>query len=154
MNLTDREIAKIEENISKKGYNGVLREVYDNMDCTIVFDDGSRPLMTNCFLYEYFLAIINYCLLHAEPTEEIVELTNLINERIQTNIDFEKENPPIVYKKEKVKKKTAKTGKYTHKDMFTGETVDDTPKIKKSKSKREKVKIDINFKPIFNFGKK
>ncbi len=52
------------------------------------------------------------------------------------------------------KKKTAKTGKYTHKDMFTGETVDDTPKIKKIKSKREKVKIDINFKPIFNFGKK
>lgn len=153
MQLTSREIAKIEENISKKGYNGVLREVYDNMDCTIVFDDGSRPLMTNCFLYEYFLAIINYCLSNAERTEEIIEIENLINERIQANIDFEKENPPIIYSKKNTKKST-KTGRYTHKDMFTGETIDDTPKVKKPKSKKEKIKIDIDFKPIFNFGKK
>ena len=153
MQLTNREIAKIEENISKKGYNGVLHEVYDNMDCTIVFADGSRPLMTNCFLYEYFLAIINYCLSNAERTEEIIEIENLINERIQANIDFEKENPPIIYSKKSTKKST-KTGRYTHKDMFTGETIDDTPKVKKPKSKKEKIKIDIDFKPIFNFGKK
>lgn len=153
MQLTSREIAKIEENISKKGYNGVLHEVYNNMDCTIVFDDGSRPLMTNCFLYEYFLAIINYCLSNAERTEEIIEIEKLINERIQANIDFEKENPPIIYNKKNTKK-TAKTGKYTHKDMFTGETIDDTPKVKKPKSKKEKIKVDIDFKPIFNFGKK
>ena len=143
--LTTREQQELENKIEQEGFISVLENCYNNMDCTKVYKDGSRPLMTNCYLYLLNVEKVAYITNLSKEQRvynDLKEMFDKISKRVSDNIAFELENPPIVYKKEK-KSKSKKVGKYTTKDMFTGEIVEEVPKVKKAK---KKIKIlNINF---------
>lgn len=135
--LDDRDIRYINHLIKeKKDYNQVLLYYIKELDCTTIYDDGSRPRQTVNFGYKLALAAIEYILddvynllnAHPEKAQEYIDYRKSIIDKIKTihekNINYEKEHPVLNYtKKRKVSTRNIKQHNRT-KDVFTGQPID------------------------------
>jgi hypothetical protein len=141
--LDVRDIRMIQNNIKTKGVFDYFESLIHNADCTRVYEDGSRPMQTIGYPYGRIHAEFKYLCYHAireyNVNEDIIkEYIERFNKVHETNLEYEKINPPIIYRKTKAKA-ARKVVKAKVKDMFTGEVTTETfnAKSKESASTRK-----------------
>lgn len=102
----------------KGGAENAIDTIITWMDCSKIYDDGTRPMMTNNFGYRSNIAGALYIIEKYSLSDIYI---NKINIRHEQNLDFEKTNPPIYYReKQRTSRRTNnKTAEITN--MFTGE---------------------------------
>lgn len=100
-----------------------LNSLLHDLDCTRIYKDGSRPVQTINYGYKRdiagFIYIYNkFC--ESYPECNIDYYTKLVN-RHEENLSFEKDNPPIYYKKQQ--RTSSRSNRRTAEiaDIFTGE---------------------------------
>lgn len=109
-------IRLISYNIKIKGFENAIEEYLRSMDCTTVYPNGDRPRQTINYGYNLAISSLYFILDHSinrkEPIitkEKYKEIEARMNDIHSINIQFEKDNPPIVYKKSKTVNKTTNT---------------------------------------------
>ena len=110
--LDDRDIRYINYVIDKSTMADAIKSYIKDLDCTIIYPDGSRPRQTINYGYRITLSSIEYILdklylvleHHPEKAQSYIDYRNTIIKRIidihEKNLDFERRNPVRYYSKE------------------------------------------------------
>lgn len=104
--------------------------INNDLDCTTIYKDGSRPRQTINYGYRRSIGGIYYLLWLMESKITFKDnmdkfyiyktnILNLLNEIHQKNIDFEKSNPICYYRKKSRTSKTTSTKLHITKDAFS-----------------------------------
>ena len=123
-----------------------------DLDCTIIYPDGSRPRQTINYGYRITLSSIEYILdklylvleHHPEKAQSYIDYRNSIIKRIidihEKNLDFERRNLVRYYSKEPRKRTRSSNRVNQSKDVFTGKPIDVSTGIAKAiKPKKETI---------------
>ena len=131
--LNNSDIAWANHLVKEKGnIDGAINDLFEDMDCTTIYPDGSRPRQTINFGYYRAISLILYLLNKFkgecnDDTNAQIKIQTYISRLCKThdeNINFEKDHEPIRYKgKSRVSRKRNLNHNKT-KEMFTGETID------------------------------
>lgn len=105
--------------------NGGITEALDfilkGLDCSVIYKDGSRPMMTINYAYRTDISGFLY-LLDKISSDKVLttEYTNKLIALHEKNLSFEETNKPVYYsaKSRKVSRSSSRTAKT--KDLFTG----------------------------------
>lgn len=120
--LDDRDIRYINYVIDKSTMADAIESYIKDLDCTIIYPDGSRPRQTINYGYRITLSSIEYILdklylvleHHPEKAQSYIDYRNSIIKRIidihEKNLDFERRNPVRYYSKEPRKPIDVSTG--------------------------------------------
>jgi hypothetical protein len=133
--LDSIDLRMIQNNIKNKGILNYFESLISNADCTRIYEDGSRPMQTIGYPYgrifsefRYLCSIaVNQYNIDEDTLKEYIDRLNKVH---ISNLEYEKLNPPVIYRKKKAV--TRKTIKAKTKDIFTGEI---TTEIFNNKSK-------------------
>lgn len=136
-----------------KSYFQVLDKILDELDCTRVTSIG-RPMQTINYRYSFLMEAFNIIINKAIDSNFVtIEQCNLYRGKLEqrhiANLEFEKDNPPIIYSKKKGGKSAPPTGgkklatSIKSKDLITGEEVIEAikaikPTLKKKREARPK----------------
>lgn len=165
--MESNEVALVESWFTGKTYFEVLDNILEELDCTKISPIG-RIMQTINSRYNFLMEAYNYVLNCAMDANRInIEQFNFykgkLDERHIANLEFEKDNPPVVYTNKKKAKATPPTGgkkiatSIKSRDLITGaeviEAINPTPK-KKRESKPKAVKVITKDNIILNFNKK
>lgn len=122
--------------INKSNAHGAIEYFIKDLDCTTIYDDGSRPRQTINYGYRITLSSIEYILdklylvleHHPEKAQSYIDYRNSIIKRIidihEKNLDFERRNPVRYYTKESRKRTRSSSRVNTAKDIFTNNAID------------------------------
>ena len=103
--LDDRDIRYINYVIDKSTMADAIESYIKDLDCTIIYPDGSRPRQTINYGYRITLSSIEYILdklylvleHHPEKAQSYIDYRNSIIKRIidihEKNLNFERRNP-------------------------------------------------------------
>ena len=106
--LDDRDIRYINYVIDKSTMADAIESYIKDLDCTIIYPDGSRPRQTINYGYRITLSSIEYILdkaylileHHPEKAQSYIDYRNSIIKRIidihEKNLDFERRNPVTI----------------------------------------------------------
>lgn len=165
--MESSEIALVESWFTGKTYFEVLDNILNELDCTKISSIG-RVMQTINYRYKFLMEAYNYVLNHAIDTNRInIEQFNFykgkLDERHIANLEFEKDNPPVVYTKKGKAKAIPSTGgrkiatSIKSRDLITGaeviEAINPTPK-KKREARPKAIKIITKDNIILDFNKK
>ena len=165
--MESSEVALVESWFTGKTYFEVLDNILEELDCTKVSSIG-RVMQTINYRYKFLMEAYNYVLNCAMDANRInIEQFNFykgkLDERHIANLEFEKDNPPVVYTKKGKAKATLSTGgkkiatSIKSRDLITGaeviEAINPTPK-KKREARPKAVKIITKDNIILDFNKK
>lgn len=138
--------------INKSNAHGAIEYFIKDLDCTTIYDDGSRPRQTINYSYRIAISSIEYILdqlylvleEHPEKAQDYIDYRNNIIKKVinihEKNIDFERRNPVRYYTKESRKRTRSSSRVNTAKDIFTNNAIDvSTGVVKAVKSKKETV---------------
>ncbi len=150
--LDDRDIRYINYVIDKSTMADAIESYIKDLDCTIIYPDGSRPRQTINYGYRITLSSIEYILdklylvleHHPEKAQSYIDYRNSIIKRIidihEKNLDFERRNPVRYYSKEPRKRTRSASRVNQSKDVFTGKPIDVSTGIAKAiKPKKETI---------------
>lgn len=168
--MEQSEVALVESWLTGKTYFEVLDDILEQLDCTKISPIG-RIMQTINYRYKFLMEAYNHILNCAMDTNKInIEQFRLykgkLDERHIANLEFEKDNPPVVYTKKGKAKVTSSTGSkkiatsIKSRDLITGAEVieaikDIRPTPKKKREARPKaVKIVTKDNVILNLNKK
>ena len=129
----------LNEDIENLGAKKAIESYYKYADCTKIYPSGIRACQTIDYTYKFYISKIYYIIINYMNDNINEELSKLIDFH-KHNIEFEKDNPPIVYKTKNKKGKTSKV-----KDLFE----EDKPSRKELKIAKIN-KLTFNFKTINN----
>lgn len=161
------EVALVKSWFTGKSYFEVLDDILEQLDCTKISPIG-RIMQTINYRYNFLMEAYNYVLNCAIDANRInIEQFKLykgkLDERHIANLEFEKDNPPVVYTKKGKAKATSSTGgrkiatSIKSRDLITGaeiiEAINPTPK-KKREAKPKATKIITKDNIILDFNKK
>lgn len=107
----------------KGGEINALNSLLHDLDCTRVYKDGSRPVQTIDYGYKRDIAGFIYIynkLCEINPECDIDYYAKLVN-RHEENLSFEKDNPPIYYKKQQRTSNRSSRRTAEIEDIFTHE---------------------------------
>lgn len=133
--LDDRDIRYINYVIDKSTMADAIKSYIKDLDCTIIYPDGSRPRQTINYGYRITLSSIEYILdklylvleHHPEKAQSYIDYRNSIIKRIidihEKNLDFERRNPVRYYSKEPRKRTRSASRVNQSKDVFTGKPI-------------------------------
>lgn len=138
--------------INKSNAHGAIEYFIKDLDCTTIYDDGSRPRQTINYGYRIAISSIEYILdqlylvleEHPEKAQDYIDYRNNIIKKVinihEKNIDFERRNPVLYYTKESRKRTRSSSRVNTAKDIFTNNAIDVSIGVAKAvKSKKETV---------------
>ena len=93
------------------------------LDCSRIYEDGSRPIMTNYYSYRTDISGYLYILQNIENCNPTLaeEYKNKLIKLHEENLDFEKLNPPIVYKSKQRTSSRSDRRIAEIENIFTGE---------------------------------
>ena len=161
------EVALVKSWFTGKSYFEVLDDILEQLDCTKISPIG-RTMQTINYRYNFLMEAYNYVLNCAIDANRInIEQFKLykgkLDERHIANLEFEKDNPPVIYTKKGKAKATSSTGgrkiatSIKSRDLITGaeiiEAINPTPK-KKREAKPKATKIITKDNIILDFNKK
>lgn len=161
------EVALVKSWFTGKTYFEVLDDILEQLDCTKISPIG-RTMQTINYRYNFLMEAYNYVLNCAIDANRInIEQFKLykgkLDERHIANLEFEKDNPPVIYTKKGKAKATSSTGgrkiatNIKSKDLITGaeiiEAINPTPK-KKREARPKATKIITKDNIILDFNKK
>lgn len=161
------EVALVKSWFIGKTYFEVLDDILEQLDCTKISPIG-RTMQTINYRYNFLMEAYNYVLNCAIDANRInIEQFKLykgkLDERHIANLEFEKDNPPVIYTKKGKAKATSSTGgrkiatNIKSRDLITGteiiEAINPTPK-KKREAKPKATKIITKDNIILDFNKK
>nr|UVX78140.1 MAG: hypothetical protein [Bacteriophage sp.] len=130
--LDDRDIRYINYVIDKSTMADAIESYIKDLDCTIIYPDGSRPRQTINYGYRITLSSIEYILdklylvleHHSEKAQSYIDYRNSIIKRIidihEKNLDFERRNPVRYYSKEPRKRARSSSRVNQPIDVSTG----------------------------------
>lgn len=165
--MEQNEVALVESWLTGKTYFEVLDDILKQLDCTKISSIG-RTMQTINYRYKFLMEAYNHILNCAMDANRInIEQFRLykgkLDERHIANLEFEKDNPPVVYTKKNKAKATPSTGSkkiatsIKSRDLITGaeviEPINPTPK-KKREARPKAVKIVTKDNVILNLNKK
>lgn len=108
---------------SKGSCPAALNSLLHDLNCTRVYPDGSRPVMSINYGYRRDIAGYFYVLEKLKNVNE--ETANFYLDKLivrhEENLNFEKDNPPINYQTKQRRSSGNITRTAKIKDMFTGE---------------------------------
>ena len=139
--LDNSDIRQVKYYIKEKGnIENAIKFYFKYIDCTKIYEDGSRPIQTINYSYRVNLSIIITLIneLQKEDDNKAKEYLNKLKDIHRENLNFEILNPPVVYSKKRTVKRTSRVSK--SKDMFTGETIDVSTSTAKAVKHRENAK--------------
>ena len=145
--LDDMYIRYINHLINKSNAHGAIEYFIKDLDCTTIYDDGSRPRQTINYGYRIAISSIEYILdqlylvleEHPEKAQDYIIIKKVINIH-EKNIDFERRNPVLYYTKKSRKRTRSSSRVNTAKDIFTNNAIDvSTGVVKAVKPKKETV---------------
>ena len=138
--------------INKSNAHGAIEYFIKDLDCTTIYDDGSRPRQTINYGYRIAISSIEYILdklylvleHHPEKAQSYIDYRNTIIKRIidihEKNLDFERRNPVRYYSKEPRKRTRSASRINQSKDVFIGKPIDVSTGIAKAiKPKKETI---------------
>lgn len=157
--LDDRDIRYINYVIDKSTMADAIEFYIKDLDCTIIYPDGSRPRQTINYGYRITLSSIEYILdklylvleHHPEKAQSYIDYRNSIIKRIidihEKNLDFERRNPVLYYSKKPRKRTRSASRVNQSKDVFIGKPIDVSTGIAKAiKPKRKRLlSVKLNF---------
>lgn len=161
------EVALVKSWFTGKTYFEVLDDILEQLDCTKISPIG-RTMQTINYRYNFLMEAYNYVLNCAIDANRInIEQFKLykgkLDERHIANLEFEKDNPPVIYTKKGKAKATSSTGgrkiatNIKSRDLITGaeiiEAINPTPK-KKREARPKATKIITKDNIILDFNKK
>lgn len=147
--------------IRSDGHILTLDKLLVNLDVSRHLPNGMRITNTKHFGYlldlDYFEYVINDAIdKQIITTEQCIKYKNKLNNLIEKNIAYERENPPtIILSKGKAKSSTKSTRKVRSKDIFTGKTTVETMNNKGlvKETKADRIRNVLSAKSIsFSFG--
>lgn len=164
------EVALVKSWFTGKTYFEVLDDILEELDCTKISSIG-RTMQTINYRYKFLMEAYNYVLNCAIDANRInIEQFKLykgkLDERHIANLEFEKDNPPVIYTKKGKDKANPSTGdkkiatSIKSRDLITGAEVieaikDIKPTLKKKREARLKaVKVITKDNIILDFNKK
>lgn len=168
--MEQNEVALVESWLTGKSYFEVLDDILEQLDCTKISSIG-RTMQTINYRYKFLMEAYNHILNCAMDANRInFEQFNFykgkLDERHIANLEFEKDNPPVIYTKKGTVKATTSTGgkkiatSIKSRDLITGAEVieaikDIRPTLKKKKEVKPKaIKVITKDNIILNFNKK
>lgn len=102
----DDSIIKFATNeIANIGLEKYMEYNFNQLDCTRVWKNGMRPMQTIDYTYSYILTEFIYLVGICRDIEEQDKWLIKLLKRHTDNLEYEKVNPPIVYKSKKNKTK-------------------------------------------------
>ena len=146
----DRNEEKLVESwLIGKSYFQVLDKILDELDCTRVTSIG-RPMQTINYRYSFLMEAFNIIINKAIDSNFVtIEQCNLYRGKLEQrhidNLEFEKDNPPIIYSKKKGGKSSPSTGNkklatsVKSKDLITGAEIIEPIVTKKKRATKPKV---------------
>lgn len=161
------EVELVKSWFTGKTYFEVLDDILEQLDCTKISPIG-RTMQTINYRYNFLMEAYNYvlnCAIDANRMniEQFKLYKGKLDERHIANLEFEKDNPPVVYTKKGRAKATPSTGgkkiatSIKSRDLITGaeviEAINPTPK-KKRETRPKATKIITKDNIILNFNKK
>ena len=164
------EVALVKSWFTGKTYFEVLDDILEQLDCTKISPIG-RTMQTINYRYNFLMEAYNYvlnCGIDANRIniEQFKFYKGKLDERHIANLEFEKDNPPVVYTKKDKAKATSSTGgrkiatSIKSRDLITGEEVIEAIKAikptlkKKREAKPKATKIITKDNIILDFNKK
>lgn len=165
--MESNEVALVESWFTGKTYFEVLDNILEELDCTKISPIG-RIMQTINNRYRFLMEAYNYVLNCAMDANRInIEQFNFykgkLDERHIANLEFEKDNPPVIYTNKKKAKVTPPTGgkkiatSIKSRDLITGaeviEAINPIPK-KKREARPKAVKVITKDNIILDFNKK
>ena len=131
-----------------KTYFQVLDKILDELDCTKITSIG-RIMQTINYRYRFLMEAFNNILNMAIDANRITsEQFNLYRGRLEqrhiANLEFEKDNPPIIYSKKKADKGSPSTGNkklatsIKSRDLITGAEIIEPIITKKKRATKPK----------------
>ena len=138
----------VESWLTGKSYFQVLDKILDELDCTKVTSIG-RVIQTINYRYKFLIEAFNKILNMAIDSNYITsEQCNLYRGKLEqrhiANLEFEKDNPPIIYTKKKAGKSSPSTGdkklatSIKSKDLITGAEIIEPIITKKKRAAKPK----------------
>lgn len=138
----------VESWLTGKSYFQVLDKILDELDCTKVTSIG-RVMQTINYRYKFLMEAFNKILNMAIDSNHVtVEQCNLYRGKLEqrhiANLEFEKDNPPIIYTKKKAGKGSPSTGdkklatSIKSKDLITGAEIIEPIVTKKKRATKPK----------------
>lgn len=105
-----------------------LNSILHDLDCTRIYNDGSRPMMTINYTYRRDIAGFLYILENMKSHNAVLaeEYYNKLITRHEENLNFEKDNPPIRYSGKSGTSRKSSERTTRAKDMFSDSTLDVT----------------------------
>lgn len=142
--LDDADKRFIDYRIREKGGEiEALNSYLKDLDCSKIYKDGSRPTQTINYGYRVtiasFLYIINNTTSLNEDTK--VRYLNLLYSKHEENLNFEKTNLPIYYKKQSRTSSSNDSRTTRAKDMFSDNILDVTKGSAKTVRTKENASI-------------
>lgn len=138
--------------LEEKGPSDAIEHYIKDLDCTTVYEDGSRPRQTIDYGYRITLSSIEYILdklylsieSNPEKAQSYIDYRKSIIDKVinahEKNINFEREFPVRYYIKKSRNCSRSSNRTVKSKDIFTGESVDvsvDSAKTVKPKAKKK-----------------
>lgn len=105
-NLDNSSIIQLQKDVETFGAEELFNMRIKSANCSRVNAWGQRPCQTIDYTYKYFISELVYIIdNYLEDKEHYYEMLLMLH---NSNLDYEKINPPVVYKKGKLKDKKEK----------------------------------------------
>lgn len=118
-------------NLRIKDYGGVeeaIKHQFIELDCSRVFNNGMRAMQTNIYRYVYEVSMTVALIDRLDDNDLKRKYIQQLNAVHNNNLEFEKDNPPIVYPT-KTKKSIKRTSTPKQKDLFENTISNVNPKF-------------------------
>lgn len=147
ISLKEDDVNMIDKEVADKGIEEYLNQQLHYLDATRTMSNGMRPEQTISHIYMLDVSRYLYVINKYSSITNIQYWLDKLKERHKVNIEYEKENPPVVYDKRKISKPK---GTYKHKEgILPGFEKPSKPKVSKAEAKLAKIKaLNVSLKLI------
>lgn len=120
--LDDFYISLIKKYIDEKGIDNFFSQQLIYLDCSRIINN-TRMMQTIGYPYKRYISIYLYILNNILDSDKCSEYENKLISLHLKNLDFEKENPPIIYDKKGFNEFKSKTNKHPRKRKVKEQTI-------------------------------
>ena len=122
INLDKFDIEMLNNNIVEKGIENYLSLLLVYLDCSRIINN-MRMMQTIGYPYKRYISIYLYILNNILYNDKYSEYENKLISLHLKNLDYEKENPPIIYDKKGFNEFKSKTNKHPRKRKVKEQTI-------------------------------
>ena len=122
INLDKFDIEMLNNNVVEKGIENYLSLLLVYLDCSRIINN-MRMMQTIGYTYKRYISTYIYILNNILDKNKYLEYENKLISLHLKNLDYEKENPPIIYDKKGFKEFKSKTNKHPRKRKVKEQTI-------------------------------